>query len=557
MPSLQDGNGEVCQTSDPSRGLVLFPGSLGCLSTCTDAEAVSGLPSFGLDFEGGLPFYGPTLRSLYSAAGVHQDRHGSCRSSQATGTQGSRLPGRLDLSVARSQSSGSSPARYPQPHPRLRISGERGEVPVTDCSAISVSGTPLRHSATNSSTCRSSDRQADYVHLGRLHRRPVQFWLRRLWSQRQADLDCLLPVDLDLVTALRQWLDREWLLRGVPLVPLPTTLTICTDASLEGWGSSLGGHMLSGTWPKWKIPTHINWLELRAVLLALRGFAHLISGQCVLLLTDNSSTVSYLRKQGGLHSVDLYDLTREVYLLTERLGVNLVVRHIPSKRNVLADALSRSSPLATEWKLNTDVFQLLQSLAPLSIDLFATRLNNQLPVFVCPFPDEEAVAADALSIPWTFQSVMYAFPPSVLLPQVLSKIRSERVPLVLVVAPLHPRQTWFTDMIELSLTHAIRLPLLHPMLAQAHWVHENPSILHLHAWMLSGDHSLGLAILRQSSPGWLRAVDHPRTLSTMASGKSTRIGANLMGSVLSIPLAHNYQSSSSFCFGRKGFPVVP
>ena len=91
----------------------------------------------------------------------------------------------------------------------------------------------------------------------------------------------------------------------------------------------------------------------------------------------------------------------------------------------------------------------------------------------------------------------------------------------------------------MSLTHAIRLPLVHPMLVQAHWVHENPSLLQLLAWMLSGDPSVGLAILRQLSLGWLRAVEPPLLLSTMASGKSTRIGANLRGNLLSIPLAHN------------------
>ena len=380
---------------------------------------------------------------------------------------------------------------------------------------------------------------ADFVHLGRLRRRPVQFWLRHRWSQRDADLDCLLPVNLDLIAALRQWLDRDWLLRGVPLVSPPTTQTICSDASLVGWGSSLGGHMLSGTWSHAEKHLHINVLELRAVLLALEGFAHLISGQSVLLLADNTTSVSYLRKQGGLRSFDLYDLTRQVYHLTERLGVNLVVRHIPSKRNVLADALSRSRPLATEWRLNPRVFQLLQSLVPLSIDLFATRLNNQLPVFVCPFPDPEAVDTDALSIQWTFQNVMYAFPPPVLLPAVLSKIRLDQVPLVLVIAPLAPRQAWSVDILELSITNALRLPLVPRMLTQAHWSHEDPVILHLHAWMLSGAPYLGLAILRRSSPDWLRVADPPLRLSTTVSGGSTQIGANRLGPLYSIPLDLN------------------
>ena len=108
---------------------------------------------------------------------------------------------------------------------------------------------------------------------------------------------------------------------------------------------------------------------------------------------------------------------------------------------------------------------------------------------------------------------MYSFPPSTLLQQVLSKMHVEKVPLVLVVALLHPRQAWFANMLELSLTHTTQTPSFPSD------VHENPSILHLHAWMLSGDHYLGQAILRRLSPGWLTAVDPPLMQSTMASGK--------------------------------------
>ena len=96
----------------------------------------------------------------------------------------------------------------------------------------------------------------------------------------------------------------------------------------------------------------------------------------------------------------------------------------------MADVLSHVRPLATEWRLNPSVFQLLHSLVPLSIDLFANQLNYQFFMFVCPFPDLEAVDTDALSIPWTFQNLMYAFSPPVLLPAVLSKIRLDQVPLV-------------------------------------------------------------------------------------------------------------------------------
>lgn len=48
-------------------------------------------------------------------------------------------------------------------------------------------------------------------------------------------------------------------------------------------------------------------------------------------------------------------------------------------------------------------------------DLFPTRRNTQLRVFVSPYPDEEARATDALSIPW-INMAAYLFPPFCLLP---------------------------------------------------------------------------------------------------------------------------------------------
>ena len=54
------------------------------------------------------------------------------------------------------------------------------------------------------------------------------------------------------------------------------------------------------------------------------------------------------------------------------------------------------------------------------MDLFATRLNRKLPVFVSPVADPEAWDTDALSISWEDMNV-YAFPPYKILPQVLHK----------------------------------------------------------------------------------------------------------------------------------------
>ena len=74
----------------------------------------------------------------------------------------------------------------------------------------------------------------------------------------------------------------------------------------------------------------------------------------------------------------------------------------PRPAEVVADKLSRlGQTIQTEWSLLQEVFQTIWSRwhRP-QIDLFATRFNNKLPLFVSPVPDPLATAVDALSLPW-------------------------------------------------------------------------------------------------------------------------------------------------------------
>lgn len=65
----------------------------------------------------------------------------------------------------------------------------------------------------------------------------------------------------------------------------------------------------------------------------------------------------------------------------------------------------------TDWKLCPEVFQMINSqLGPLQVDLFASRLSNQLPQYVSWRPDPGAMACDAFSLDWS-QVKGYANPP--------------------------------------------------------------------------------------------------------------------------------------------------
>ena len=161
------------------------------------------------------------------------------------------------------------------------------------------------------------------------------------------------------------------------------------DASKEGWGAHLNEHTARGTWSLPESNLHINYLELKAVFLALKEFQSLCSSNIVLIATDNSTVVSYINKEGGMRSGTLCALLWRILTWCTRNQVILKARHIPGWLNVVADKLSRlGQTIQTEWSLLPEVFQTIcyRCHRP-QIDLFATRFNNKLPQFVSPVPD--------------------------------------------------------------------------------------------------------------------------------------------------------------------------
>ena len=127
--------------------------------------------------------------------------------------------------------------------------------------------------------------------------------------------------------------------------------------------------------------------------------------------TDNTSLVSYIQAQGGTHSHSLYLETRDLLVLCWDLNISLSAKHIPGRINALADGLSRKHQLLpSEWTLHQEVAnQIFFSVDHPLVDLFATRDNNRLPLYVSPVYDASAWAVDALSFVWD-QLVANAYP---------------------------------------------------------------------------------------------------------------------------------------------------
>ena len=323
------------------------------------------------------------------------------------------------------------------------------------------------------------------VWLGRLHMRPIQWHLKKHWHVPEI-LDKEIPVPPTLHPHLDWWLEERNVLRGQPLHPMRHALQVFTDASNEGWGAHLGDYIARGVWSEPESRLHINFLELKAVFLALKSFEHFCRDQIVLVATDNTTVVSYINKEGGMRSGSLCALLWRLLSWCHPKGIILRARHIPGRLNVIADKLSRHNRvIQTEWSLSQQVFRLFSKWALPQLDLFATRFNHKLPSFVSPVPDPTAWAVDALSISWETLDV-YAFPPVALLNQVVSKVMDQGCHRMVLIAPGWPNVAWFWDLVALSTQIPFQLPLLRDLVTQPvnGLLHRNLTNLNLHAWLL-------------------------------------------------------------------------
>ena len=133
------------------------------------------------------------------------------------------------------------------------------------------------------------------VHLGRLHMRPIQWHLKNNWRVPES-LSKMIPIPRSLRPHLQWWLEESNVLQGQPLHPLQHALQIFTDASKEGWGAHLNERIARGSWSVPESKLRINYLELKAVFLALKEFQDLCVDKIVLVATDNTTVVAYIKR---------------------------------------------------------------------------------------------------------------------------------------------------------------------------------------------------------------------------------------------------------------------
>ena len=253
---------------------------------------------------------------------------------------------------------------------------------------------------------------------------------------------------------------------GAQFTPPATEMVITSNASKMGWGATYGNLSTNWRWSKQESSLHINVLELKATFLAVQAFLKNQSNLVVKLRLDNTTAVTYINNQGGTRSASLTSLTLQLWKWCLQHNILITAEHLPGVSNVRADRELRTFIDSSDWKLQPEIIQCF--LKNREIDLFATRLTNQLKSYVSWRPDPQAVATDAFSIDWS-QLKGYAFPPFNLIPRTLMKVISDNANIVL-VAPIWQTQHWWPLLLQL----AVQLPVLLPAPQLSYKTHPIP-----------------------------------------------------------------------------------
>jgi len=329
--------------------------------------------------------------------------------------------------------------------------------------------------------------------------RSLQICLKQALSANQQNYQAVVQLSPQALEDLQWWNLHLSSWNGRSLITQTSSMTITSDASLQGWGATCNGVRTRGPWSPSERSLHINCLELLAATLALQTYAKEKSGISILLQLDNSTAVAYINRRGGTASQKLSQLTKDLWLWCMERNILLQAQHLPGVLNTIADEESRTWSDRSEWRLSPILFQKINCLlGPLSTDLFASRLSSQLPVFVSWRPDPLAVATDAFTQDWnTFPERLYANPPWGLIGRVLSLIQTQGVQELVLVAPVWKAQAWYPLLLQML----VRVPILIPQspdTIQPVCQNNLPDIIpQLAVWVISANNVKAATFLRQ------------------------------------------------------------
>ena len=157
----------------------------------------------------------------------------------------------------------------------------------------------------------------------------------------------------DMKKDLNMWLQFLTSYNGVTLISDPswfsnTELHLYTDSAggpSGGFGIYFAGHWSQGTWPaSWVeegLVSDMTFLEFFPVVAAIVTWAEYFRNKNILFHIDNQAVIYIIRTQ-TCKSGRVMNLVRHLLLVMLQNNISIKATYIPSSKNIIADALSRS-----------------------------------------------------------------------------------------------------------------------------------------------------------------------------------------------------------------------
>ena len=117
-------------------------------------------------------------------------------------------------------------------------------------------------------------------------------------------------------------------------------IEIFSDACLTGWGAKYNGHSTGGHWSVEESKSHINVLEMKGALFALKIYCKDMYKVSTLFKIGNTFTVVWINKQTAPNK-ETFDLVKEFWEFCMERKIYVFASYIKSKRNKIADFESR------------------------------------------------------------------------------------------------------------------------------------------------------------------------------------------------------------------------
>ena len=295
--------------------------------------------------------------------------------------------------------------------------------------------------------------------LATLHFRSLQSQLLNAKSGVR-NPDQLVTLTQESRTDLSWWTSPDGFAANssAPIREPEPSLQIYSDANLSGGGShSSRGEFQQRKWSEEELQSqpHINLLEIRA---AKESLTLARPGDRVRINIDSRTAAAYIRKQGGTLSPELSAEACDLWRIAIARNITILSPvWLSSKDNAMADLLSRQSLRQWECQLSRPMFLTILATFQVTptLDCFASRNTRMLPRYMTWFPDQEAVARDAMIHQW--DPVSYLFPPVPLVMKTLQKVKQDQIQAVLIV-PEWPSALWWPILQGMMVEPLMRLP---------------------------------------------------------------------------------------------------